>query len=65
MKLLTRRNINYGVSNFVEKDRAKHRVMKYNWHNDVLMYHNLVVLRLEEKESIVNVIHKEIGHFNE
>jgi hypothetical protein len=30
MKLLTRRDINFGVSNFVKKDKAKHTVMKCN-----------------------------------
>jgi len=61
MKLLATRNINYGASNFVEKDRAKRRVMKYNMHNDVLMFHNLVVLRLEERKNIVHVYTKRLG----
>jgi hypothetical protein len=29
------------------------------------MFHNLVVPILEERESIVHVIHNEIGHFSE
>ncbi len=65
MKLLTRGDINFGVSNSAKKDRAKRKVMKYNQHNDVLMFHNLVVPILEERESIVHVIHNEIGHFSE
>lgn len=64
MKLLTRRDINFGVSNFAENDKSKHRVMKYNQHNDVLMFHNLLVPTLEKK-NIVHVIHNEIGHFSE
>ncbi len=65
MKLLTRININCGVSNFEEKDRAKCRVMKHNCHNYVLMFHSLMVFKHEEKENIVHVIHKKIGHLNE
>jgi hypothetical protein len=30
MKLLTRRDINFGGSDFVEKDKGKHKVMKCN-----------------------------------
>jgi hypothetical protein len=48
MKLFTRRNINSSVFDSAKKDSTKHKVMKYNWHNDVLMFHNLVVFRLEE-----------------
>jgi len=37
MKLLSRGNINAKIFDVVEKDRAKCRVMNYNWDNDVLM----------------------------
>lgn len=40
-------------------------VMKYDWYNDVLMFFNLVVPRLDEKENIVHSIHEKIGHFSE
>ncbi len=65
MKLLIGGDINFGVSDFVEKDRAKCRVMKYNYHNDVLMFHNSVVPIFKERKSIVHVVHNEIGHFSE
>jgi hypothetical protein len=65
MKLLTKGNINSSDLNFAKKNRAKRRVMKYNWHNDVLIFPNPVVPRLEEKENIVHFIHEEIGQFNE
>jgi hypothetical protein len=45
----------------LEENRAKRRVVKYNWHNDVLMFLNLVVLRLEERENIVHFIHERLG----
>jgi len=45
----------------LEEDRAKCRVMKYNWHNDVLMFPNLMVPRLEERENIVHFIHERLG----
>jgi hypothetical protein len=45
----------------LEEDRAKRKVMKYNWHNDVLMFPNLVVRRLDERENIVHFIHERLG----
>jgi hypothetical protein len=34
--------------------------MNYNWHNDVLMFQDLVVLRPEKKDAIVNLNYEEI-----
>ncbi len=65
MKLLARRDINAKVFYTIEKERAKHKIMNYNWHNDALMFQDLVVPRLEERDEIVNMIHEEIGHFSE
>jgi hypothetical protein len=64
MKLLIGGDTNCGVSDFIEKDKAKCMVMKYNWHNDVMMFFNLVVPKLDERENIIHVIHEDIGHFN-
>jgi hypothetical protein len=65
MKLSIGRNINAKVIDIMEKERAKCKIMNYNWHNNVLMFQDLMVPRLEERDEIVNMIHEEIGHFNE
>jgi hypothetical protein len=57
----------FGSKNYdlAEKEKARHKVMRYNWNNEVLMFQGLVVLKPKEREGIVNDIHVEIGHFNE
>jgi hypothetical protein len=65
MKLLIGGDINAEVFDIVKKENTKRRVMNYNWHNDVLMFQDLVTPRFEEKDEIVNHIHEEIGHFSE
>ncbi len=51
--------------NVAKKDKAKCKVMNYNWHNDVLMFQDLVVPRPKKRDEIVNLIHEEIRHCNE
>jgi hypothetical protein len=63
--LLVGRDINAKVFETIKKERAKHKIMNYNWHNDVLMFQDLVVPRLEERNEVVNMIHEEIGHLSE
>lgn len=46
-------------------NRAKHKVMNYIWDNDVLMFQDLMVPRPKERDENVNLIHEEIGYFNE
>jgi len=60
MKLLTRETLIL-IFLILEENRAKRKVMKYNWHNDVLMFPNLVVPRLEERENIIHFIHERLG----
>jgi hypothetical protein len=38
MKLLIGGDINAKVFDIVEKESTTHKVMNYNWHNDVLMF---------------------------
>jgi hypothetical protein len=65
MKLLTRGDINAKIFDVVEKYKAKCKVMNYNWNNDVLIFQDLVVHRPKERNENVNLIHEEIGYFNE
>jgi hypothetical protein len=53
------------ICDFVKNEKAKHRVMKYHWNNEILMFQGLVVLRSKERKGVVNAIHEEIGHFSE
>ncbi len=39
--------------------------MNYIWDNDVLMFQDLMVPRPKERDENVNLIHEEIGYFNE
>lgn len=64
MKLLATRNINAKIFDTIEQERAKRTIMNYDWHNNVLMFQDLVVTRLEERDEIMNMIHEEIGHFS-
>jgi hypothetical protein len=45
--------------------RAKKKMMKYHWAEDILFFENLVVLIPEEINTMIEKIHKEIGHFGE
>lgn len=65
MELLSKGDINAKIFDVVEKDKEKRKVMNYNWNNDVLMFQDLVVHRPKEKDENVNLIHEEIGYFNE
>lgn len=45
--------------------RAKKKVMKYHWTQDILFFENLMVLIPEEIRTMIEKIHKEIGYFGE
>jgi hypothetical protein len=49
----------------VEKEKVGHKVMRYIWNNEVLMFQGLVIPKLEERKGIVNVIHAKIDHLSE
>jgi hypothetical protein len=65
MKLFT--SDGFGVENYdlAEKERARCKMMRYNWNNEVLMFQGLVVPKPKEREIIVNDIHANIDHFSE
>jgi hypothetical protein len=65
MRLLISGNLNSTNCDVVKKERAKRKVMEYYWQDGVLMFLNLVVLKLDDKEEIGENIHAKIGHFNE
>ncbi len=50
MRLLTGGNLNSTNCDVVEKERAKRKVMEYNWQNGVLMFLNLV-----DRKKIVEI----------
>jgi hypothetical protein len=65
MRLLTCGSLNSTNCDVVKKKGAKRKVMEYYWQDGVLMFLNLVVLKLDDREEIVENIHIEIRHFNE
>jgi len=65
MKLLINDGFGLETCDLANKERARGRIMKYNWNNKVLMFQGLVVPKPKEREGIVNVIHVVIGHFSE
>jgi hypothetical protein len=65
MKLFTSASFRPKTCDLVEKERVGHKVMRYNWNNEVLMFQGLVILKPEEKKRIMNVIHAKIDHFCE
>jgi len=54
MKLFTGGNLNFTNYDVVEKERAKRKVMEYYWQDGMLMFLNLVVPKLKDREKIVN-----------
>jgi len=45
--------------------RAKKRMMKYHWAKNTLFFKDLVVPKPEERRTMIEKIHEEIGHFGE
>jgi hypothetical protein len=64
LKLLIISNLNFKCCDSTKKNKAKKK-MYYHQQNDMLMFHNFVILRFEEKRMIVNKIHIKIGHLSE
>lgn len=65
MKLLAGGSLNSTNCDVVKKEKAKRKVMEYYWQDGMLMFLNLVILKLDDREEIVENIHMKIGHFNE
>jgi hypothetical protein len=57
MKLFTSVGFRPKTCDLVEKEKVGHKIMRYNWNNEVLMFQGLVIIKSEEKERIINVIH--------
>ncbi len=53
MKLLTGGSLNFTNCDVVKKERAKKKVMEYYWQDGVLMFLNLVVFKLDDRNEIV------------
>jgi hypothetical protein len=46
-------------------ERAKKKMMKYHWAEDILIFKVLVVPKPEEKRTVIEKIYAKIGHFGE
>jgi hypothetical protein len=65
MKLFISDGFGPKTCDLVEEKRVGHKVMRYIWNNEVLMFQGLVIPKLEERKGIVNVIHAKIDHLSE
>ncbi len=54
-----------GVYDDANIDKAKKWIMWYHWLEDNLFFQNLVILKLVERKSLIKKVHQEIGHFGE
>jgi hypothetical protein len=53
MRPLTNGSLNFTNCDVVEKERTKKKVMEYYWQDGVLMFLNLVVFKLDDRNEIV------------
>jgi hypothetical protein len=65
MVLLIGGHLEIGLYDTTNIDRAKKRVMKYHWLEDILFFQNMVVPKRAEWIMLIENIHEEIGHFGE
>ncbi len=65
MVLLINGHLEVDIHEVSSIKRAKKKVMKYHWAEDILFFENLMVLILEEIRTMIQKIHKEIGYFGE
>jgi hypothetical protein len=57
MLLLTSEQLEAGVYDATNIDRAKKRVMFYHWSKDTIFFQNLVVLKPIKKKILIEKVH--------
>ncbi len=65
MTMLTRDLLETHVHDSFDIEKAKKKAMKYHRLKDTLYFQNLVVLKLEERKTMIEKMHEKFKHFNE